>query len=34
MIDLDLIRAGLDKDEFFLEYLPIVSIDPERCIGA
>jgi sensor c-di-GMP phosphodiesterase-like protein len=34
MIDLDLIRAGLDNDEFFLEYLPIVSIDPERCIGA
>jgi len=34
MIDLDMIRAGLDKDEFFLEYLPILSIDPERCIGA
>jgi len=34
MIDLDMIRAGLDKDEFFLEYLPIVSIEPERCIGA
>jgi len=34
MIDLDLIRAGLDNDEFFLEYLPIVSIEPERCVGA
>jgi sensor c-di-GMP phosphodiesterase-like protein len=34
MIDLDMIRAGLDKDEFFLEYLPILSVDPERCIGA
>ncbi len=34
MIDLDMIRAGLDKDEFFLEYLPILSIEPERCIGA
>jgi len=34
MIDLDMIRAGLDNDEFFLEYLPIVSIEPECCIGA
>jgi sensor c-di-GMP phosphodiesterase-like protein len=34
MIDLDLIRAGLDNDEFFLEYLPIVSIEPARCMGA
>ena len=34
MIDLDMIRAGLDQGEFFLEYLPIFSIDPERCIGA
>jgi sensor c-di-GMP phosphodiesterase-like protein len=34
MIDLDMIRAGLDKDEFFLEYLPILSIDPDCCIGA
>ena len=34
MIDLDMIRAGLDKDEFFLEYLPILSIEPERCVGA
>ena len=34
MIDLDMIRAALDKDEFFLEYLPILSIEPERCVGA
>jgi len=34
MIDLDMIRAGLGNDEFFLEYLPIVSIEPECCIGA
>lgn len=34
MIDLDLIREGLDKDEFFLEYLPIVSIDRACCDGA
>ena len=34
MIDLDMIRAGLDNDEFFLEYLPILSIEPERCVGA
>ncbi|HYR26183.1 MAG TPA: EAL domain-containing protein [Aquabacterium sp.] len=34
MIDLEMIRAGLDSSEFFLEYLPIVSIEPERCVGA
>lgn len=34
MIDLEMIRAGLDNGEFFLEYLPIVSIEPERCVGA
>lgn len=34
MIDLDVIHAGLDKDEFFLEYLPILSLDSERCVGA
>lgn len=34
MIDLETIRAGLDNGEFFLEYLPIVSIEPERCVGA
>ena len=34
MIDLEMIRAGLDSNEFFLEYLPIVSLEPERCVGA
>ena len=34
MIDLEMIREGLDRNEFFLEYLPIVSLDPERCVGA
>jgi sensor c-di-GMP phosphodiesterase-like protein len=34
MIDLDMIHAGLANDEFFLEYLPILSVEPERCIGA
>jgi len=34
MIDLDTIRAGLDKGEFFLEYLPIWSLEHERCVGA
>lgn len=34
MIDLETIREGLHGNEFFLEYLPIVSLEPERCIGA
>jgi sensor c-di-GMP phosphodiesterase-like protein len=34
MIDLEMIREGLDRNEFFLEYLPIVSLEPERCVGA
>jgi sensor c-di-GMP phosphodiesterase-like protein len=34
MIDLEMIRVGLDRNEFFLEYLPIVSLEPERCVGA
>jgi sensor c-di-GMP phosphodiesterase-like protein len=39
MIDLEMIRAGLENDEFFLEYLPILTIDnlaidAERCVGA
>ena len=34
MIDLEMIRAGLDNGEFILEYLPIVSLDQERCVGA
>jgi len=34
MIDLEMIRDGLDGGEFFLEYLPIVSLEPQRCVGA
>jgi sensor c-di-GMP phosphodiesterase-like protein len=34
MIDLEMIREGLERNEFFLEYLPIVSLEPERCAGA
>ncbi|MCU0811352.1 MAG: EAL domain-containing protein [Thiobacillaceae bacterium] len=34
MIDLEMIRDGLDRGEFFLEYLPIVSLEPQRCVGA
>jgi sensor c-di-GMP phosphodiesterase-like protein len=34
MIDLEMIREGLDRNEFFLEYLPIVSLEPECCVGA
>jgi sensor c-di-GMP phosphodiesterase-like protein len=34
MINLDAIRAGLTQGEFFLEYLPTVSLTDGRCIGA
>jgi sensor c-di-GMP phosphodiesterase-like protein len=34
MFDLDTIRAGLDNGELVLEYLPIVSLDQNICIGA
>jgi EAL domain-containing protein (putative c-di-GMP-specific phosphodiesterase class I) len=34
MIDLDAISAGLNKGEFFLEYLPTMSLDSGRCVGA
>jgi sensor c-di-GMP phosphodiesterase-like protein len=34
MIDLEMIHAGLGKDEFFLEYLPIWSLEHERCVGS
>jgi sensor c-di-GMP phosphodiesterase-like protein len=33
MIDLESIKAGLNNGEFTLEYLPIVSLDSERCVG-
>jgi len=34
MISVDAIRDGLDKGEFFLEYLPTVSLADGRCTGA
>jgi EAL domain-containing protein (putative c-di-GMP-specific phosphodiesterase class I) len=34
MVDMDMVRAGLDNDEFYLEYLPIVSLEQEVCVGA
>jgi len=34
MIGFDAIRDGLDKGEFFLEYLPTVSLADGRCVGA
>jgi sensor c-di-GMP phosphodiesterase-like protein len=34
MIDLDAIRTGLTQKEFYLEYLPIVSLIDGSCTGA
>jgi sensor c-di-GMP phosphodiesterase-like protein len=34
MISVDAIRDGLVQDEFFLEYLPTVSLADGRCTGA
>jgi sensor c-di-GMP phosphodiesterase-like protein len=34
MTDLDEIHAALDRREFFLEYLPTMSLADGRCIGA
>jgi sensor c-di-GMP phosphodiesterase-like protein len=34
MLDLETIHAGLDNGEFMLEYLPIVSLEKGRCVGA
>jgi len=34
MITLDSIRAGLNNGEFFLVYLPIISLAEGRCVGA
>lgn len=31
---LDALRAGLDRGEFFLEYLPTIELATGRCIGA
>lgn len=33
MIDAESIKAGLKNGEFILEYLPIISLDNERCVG-
>jgi sensor c-di-GMP phosphodiesterase-like protein len=34
MINLDTIRSGLKGGEFFLEYLPTISLDDGHCVGA
>jgi sensor c-di-GMP phosphodiesterase-like protein len=34
MIDQDAIREGMIRDEFFLEYLPTISLTDGRCVGA
>src|SRR3954469_15828787 len=34
MITLDSMRSGLARGEFFLEYLPTVSLADGRCTGA
>ncbi len=34
MIDLDAIRLGLERGEFFLEYLPTLRLSDGACLGA
>jgi len=34
MINMDAIRDGLTKGEFFLEYLPTITLADGRCVGA
>src|SRR3954471_498829 len=34
MITIDAIQAGLASGEFFLEYMPTVSLAEGRCVGA
>jgi sensor c-di-GMP phosphodiesterase-like protein len=34
MIDQAAIREGMSRDEFFLEYLPTISLTDGRCVGA
>jgi sensor c-di-GMP phosphodiesterase-like protein len=34
MFSLDEIHAGLKQEEFFLEYLPTISLSDDRCVGA
>jgi sensor c-di-GMP phosphodiesterase-like protein len=34
MTDLEAIRAGLNRGEFYVEYIPTVDLDSGRCMGA
>jgi sensor c-di-GMP phosphodiesterase-like protein len=34
MIDLEAIRSGLNRGEFFVEYLPTISLAGGNCVGA
>ena len=34
MTDLEAIRAGLNRGEFFLEYIPTIDLESGRCVGA
>lgn len=34
MFDVDAIKEGLERNEFFLEYLPTVLLKDKRCVGA
>ncbi|MDP2784780.1 MAG: EAL domain-containing protein [Sulfurimicrobium sp.] len=34
MINVETIHAGLDNGELFIEYLPIIELQHERCAGA
>lgn len=34
MFTLDEIRAGFNANEFFLEYLPTIALEDDRCVGA
>ena len=34
MIDLDAIRSGLNRGEFFIEYLPTIALEGFTCVGA
>jgi sensor c-di-GMP phosphodiesterase-like protein len=34
MIDLETVKSGFRDGEFSLEYLPIIALDEQRCVGA
>lgn len=34
MIDFEAVRIGFNREEFFLEYLPIISLENNCCLGA